>query len=131
MRSVHLLLLTQVFVLACIIGLPNGAIAGFAQEQSADKVYEVSEVTRPKCIYQPDPQYTDYARKKKINGTVLVALIVTPEGTVRDVKVTKSLEKSLDKQAVATVSTWRFEPATKDGKPVAVHVNAEVTFKVY
>jgi TonB family protein len=130
MRTFRLLLFTQVFALVCVVGFSHGKL-GFAQEQSTDKVYEASEVTPPKCIYQPDAQYTDYARKKKINGTVLVSLIVTPEGTARDVKVTKSLEKSLDKQAVATVSTWKFQPATRDGKPVAVRLNAEVTFRVY
>jgi len=43
----------------------------------------------------------------------------------------KSLDKDLDKQALAAVSTWKFEPATKDGKPVAVHLKAEVDFRLY
>jgi TonB family protein len=58
-------------------------------------------------------------------------MIVTAEGKVRDLKVTKSLDKDLDKQALAAVSTWRFEPATKDGKPVAVHLSTAVTFRLY
>jgi TonB family protein len=79
----------------------------------------------------PNPEYTDNARKKKINGTVIVALIVTAEGTVRDPKIIKSLDQGLDKQAIAAVSTWKFEPATQDGKPVAVHLKTEVDFRLY
>ena len=58
-------------------------------------------------------------------------MIVTAEGKVRNLQVTRSLDKDLDKQALAAVNTWRFEPATKDGKPVAVHLNTAVTFRLY
>jgi TonB family protein len=61
----------------------------------------------------------------------VVEMIATPEGKVRDLKIAKSLDKDLDKQALAAVSTWKFEPATKDGKPVAVHLKAEVDFRLY
>jgi len=58
-------------------------------------------------------------------------MIVTPEGNTRDLKMVKSLDKDLDKQALAAMSTWKFKPATKDGKPVAVHVKAEADFRIY
>ena len=61
--------------------------------------------------------------RRKINGNVTLAMIVTAEGRVRDLKIVKSLDKDFDKQALNTVSTWRFEPGTKDGKPVAVHLS--------
>ena len=98
-----------------------------------ETIYEPGKdgVTIPKATYQPNPEYTDSARRKKINGTVLVSMIVTPEGTVRDPKVMKSLDKDLDKQAIACVKKWKFEPATKDGTPVAVHVDVEVDFRLY
>jgi TonB family protein len=37
----------------------------------------------------------------------------------------------LDEKAIAAVSTWRFQPGTLDGQPVAVEVNVEVTFRLY
>jgi len=58
-------------------------------------------------------------------------MIVTAEGRVRDVKVTKSLDEDLDKQAVSAVSAWRFKPGTKDGRPVAVRLRAQVEFNLY
>jgi TonB family protein len=107
-------------------------VAQDSSEKSAEPVYEVGNgVTVPKGVHTPNPVFSERARKKKINGVVMLAMIVTAEGRVRDVKVMKSLEESLDKQAIAAVRTWTFEPATKDGKPVAVHVNAEVDFRVY
>ena len=134
MRNLRSLLLTQVLVLANVVAVHLSGTARSAQEQaenSSDTAYEIADVTPPKAVYHPDPQYTDSARKKKIHGTVVVAMIVTPDGKVRDVKVIKSLDKDLDKQAIAAVGTWRFEPATKDGKPVAVHLKAEANFRIY
>lgn len=96
-----------------------------------DTVYELGNgVTPPKGVYMPNPEYSEKGRRKKISGTVVVELVVTADGKARDVKVTKSLEQSLDQQAIAAVQTWKFEPATKDGKQVAVHIHAEVSFRV-
>lgn len=94
-------------------------------------VYRVGNgVTSPHAIYAPDPEYTDKARKAKVNGTVIVSLIVTVEGEARDVKVTKSLTPDLDQRTIETVRTWRFKPGTKDGQPVAVQIEAEVSFHI-
>jgi protein TonB len=118
---------------AATLLLSGGAV--LAQDQPAkgsDTVYEVGNgVMAPKPVYSPNPEYVDRARKEKINGNVTLAMIVTAEGKVRDLKITKSLDKSLDKQALAAVNTWRFEPATKDGKPVAVHLSVDVSFRLY
>ncbi len=119
-------------VLVSLIVLPIGGTLSAQQQPDAYGVYEVGNgVMAPKPVSTPNPEYTDRARKKKLNGSVVVAMIVTPDGKVRDPKVTKSLDKDLDKQALAAVSTWKFEPATKDGKPVAVHLKAEVDFRLY
>ncbi len=124
--------LVHVVVLLSVIALPIGGVLYAQQQPDPYGVYEVgSGVAPPTPLSMPNPEYTDKARKKKLNGTVLVAMIVTPEGAVRDPKVTKSLDKDLDKQALAAVRTWKFEPATRDGKPVAVHVKAEVDFRLY
>lgn len=100
---------------------------------SDDTVYEpgTTGVSSPRVIYRVDPEYTDKARKKKLNGIVVLSVIVTPEGSARDVKIIKSLDGGLDKNAMAAVSKWKFEPSTKDGKPVAMHVAVEVRFRLY
>jgi protein TonB len=110
----------------------GGNLLAQEPDKTSEPVYELgSGVTPPKSVYAPNPTYDEHARKKKINGTVILAIIVTAEGTVRDVKVIKSLDPGLDKQAMAAVRTWKFEPATKKGKPVAVHLKTEADFRLY
>jgi TonB family protein len=88
-------------------------------------------ITAPHAIFVPEPEYTDQARKKKINGTVVVSLTVTVDGTTRDIKVVKGLGYGLDEKAVEAVSRWKFSPALKDGQPIEKEINAEVSFHLY
>lgn len=88
-------------------------------------------MTAPRPVYKPGPEFVDCERANKVQGTVVIAMIVTAKGKVRDVKVTKGLDQCCDRKAAAAVSTWRFKPAAKDGKPVAVHLNAQVEFRMY
>jgi TonB family protein len=88
-------------------------------------------VSAPKVTYQPDPEYSEEARKAKYQGVCVLSLIVGPDGKPRDVKVARSLGLGLDEKAIEAVNQWKFEPAQKDGKPVAVAINVEVTFRLY
>jgi len=128
--------IARVVALAVLLG-GSALSARQATEKSADNaapkngVYAVGNgVTAPKATYMPTAEFSEKARKKKIQGTVILAMVVTPEGNVRDVSIIKGVEKSLDQQAIAAVSTWKFEPGTKDGKPVAVQLKAEVAFRL-
>jgi len=88
-------------------------------------------VTAPHVIYNPDPEYADEARRIKYQGNVVLSLIVDPLGKVRQIRVARSLGMGLDEKAVEAVQKWRFVPGMKDGRPVAVQVNVEVTFRLY
>ena len=88
-------------------------------------------VTQPRPIYDPDPDYSDAARKAKYQGSVLLWLVVGPEGRPHNIRIQRSLGMGLDEKAVAAVSTWRFEPARLNGQPVAVEVNVQVSFRLY
>lgn len=89
------------------------------------------KTTPPRVIYGPDPHYTDRALRAKIEGSVLISLTVTAAGEVGEATVTNGLDKDLEKEALAAVSTWRFQPATQDGKPVAKRIDVTITFHVY
>jgi len=58
-------------------------------------------------------------------------MIVGPDGRTHEVRVQRSLGMGLDEKAIAAVRIWRFEPARKNGQPVAVQVNVEVNFQLY
>jgi TonB family protein len=88
-------------------------------------------VTMPHAIFVPDPEYSEQARKKKINGTVVVSLTVTVDGTTRDIKVVKGAGYGLDEKAVEAVSRWKFSPALRDGQPIEKEITAEVAFHLY
>jgi TonB family protein len=94
-------------------------------------VYRVGrDIKSPKLVKEAKPGYTPAALKARIQGLVRLEAVVLTDGTVGDVKVTKSLDRvhGLDNEAVKTVKKWRFEPGTKDGKPVAVALEIEMTF---
>ncbi|MGA2356071.1 MAG: energy transducer TonB [Terriglobales bacterium] len=88
-------------------------------------------VTMPRAIFAPNPEYTEQARKKKINGTVLLSLTVTVDGTTRDIKLVKGVGYGLDEKAVEAVSRWKFTPALKDGQPIEKEISVEVDFHLY
>jgi TonB family protein len=105
-------------------GVPEMSAAACAQKPERD-------VTPPHAIFMPNPEYTEEARKKKINGTVIVSMTVTVDGTTRDIKVVKGVGYGLDEKAVAAVSRWKFSPALKDGQPIEKEITAEVAFHLY
>jgi len=88
-------------------------------------------VSAPKAVFSPDPEYSEEARKAKYQGVCVLSLIVGPDGKPRDIKLSRSLGLGLDEKAIQAVNQWKFEPALKDGKPVAVAINVEVQFRLY
>lgn len=88
-------------------------------------------VSAPRALFAPDPEYSEEARKSKYQGVVVLWLIVGPDGRPRDMKVVRPLGMGLDQKAIEAVRQWKFEPAMKDGKPVAVQINVEVNFRLY
>jgi TonB family protein len=88
------------------------------------------DVKAPDKIYSPSPQYTEIARKARITGVVIVEAIIDKQGNVTNVKILKGLPMGLDQAAVDAVKRWRFEPATLNGKPVAVIYNLTINFQL-
>jgi len=88
-------------------------------------------VGEPACLYCPDPKFSEEARKAKHQGTVLLRIIVTPEGRATSISVVKGLGLGLDEEAMNVVRTWQFKPALgPGGKAVPVWVTVEVTFRL-
>jgi TonB family protein len=109
----------------------NGSTPDCSQD-GKDGVYHMGRgVSPPRKIYGLDPDFTSKARRAKVEGTVTLSVIITAEGTPRDITVAKSLDPGLDQKAIDAVSKWKFEPGRKDGQPVAVQVYVQVDFKLY
>src|SRR5581483_1746438 len=88
-------------------------------------------VSAPLPIYKPEPEYSAEARRAKLQGTVILSLIVGIDGKAHAIHVARSLGMGLDERAIEAVRQWRFDPAKRDGKPVAVAVDVEVSFRLF
>jgi TonB family protein len=95
-------------------------------------VYRVgSGVSAPRATYTPDPEYSERARKAGYRGTCVMRMVVDANGVPQDIRVTRPLGMGLDEKAIEAVRSWRFKPAMKDGLPVAVQINVEISFRLY
>jgi len=88
-------------------------------------------VAPPRVIYNPEPEFSEEARKAKYQGTCTLGLIVGTDGRPSNIRVLSSLGMGLDEKAIEAVKNWKFEPAMKDGHPVRVEIAVEVDFHLY
>ncbi len=85
---------------------------------------------RRECCEEKKPSYTADAMRAKVQGTVWLECIVMPDGTVGDVRVTRSLDSvfGLDQEAIKAARQWKFVPGMREGEPVPVLITIELTF---
>jgi TonB family protein len=88
-------------------------------------------VSMPRAIYAPEPEFSEEARIKKFQGEVTLLVTIGADGRPRNLTVVRSLGMGLDQKALDAVRTWRFDPAKKDGRPVAVQMNIIVNFHLF
>ena len=89
-------------------------------------------IVNPRLLREVKPQYTSEALRAKVTGTVYLELVVLPDGTVGDVRITRSLDPvfGLDEQAIKAARQWLFQPGTRFGEPVAILVNLALDFNL-
>jgi TonB family protein len=87
--------------------------------------------TAPHAVFAPDPEYSEEARKAHYQGKCSLRMVVGTDGRVHDLRVYRALGHGLDEKAIEAVEQWQFDPATMEGKPVAVEINVEVAFHLY
>jgi TonB family protein len=86
------------------------------------------KVARPMPLHTPKPEYTEAARKARIQGIVIVQLILDKQGRVTHAEALRDLPMGLTESTLETVRSWRYEPATLNGKPVEVYMSVTVNF---
>jgi TonB family protein len=114
-------------VLAAVLFILLATCFASGQTQAPNASYPIYEVgrdvTAPRPISTPIP-----APPASVDKTlkVRISFVVIPDGSVASVRLLKDSTPEFDDFAVAVVSKWRFEPATKGGKPVAVRLETEM-----
>ena len=86
---------------------------------------------KPVVMGAPQPIYSPDAMRAKVQGSVALEITVDADGRVRDAMVTKSLEPSLDDNAVVAISRWTFKPGRLNNVPVSVRLTTEMAFRLH
>jgi periplasmic protein TonB len=89
-----------------------------------------SGITPPEVLREVKPEYTQDARRRGLEGDVVLEIVVRRDGTVGEVKILQRLDSGLDQRAVEAVRQWRFSPARRHGTPVDVLVEVALEFKL-
>jgi TonB family protein len=89
-----------------------------------------SGIEPPRLLREVKAGYTDDARRRNVEGDVILEIVVRRDGTVGDVRILKRLGAGLDDRAAQAVRQWRFSPASRQGAPVDVIVEVAVEFKL-
>lgn len=93
-----------------------------------EPVYDIGpNITPPKVIKQVNPRYSTTKGVRAV-GSVIIALVVSSKGLPKNPRVVKGIDTDLDQSAVDAVKEWRFTPAQRNDKPVAVRVSVEIRF---
>ena len=96
----------------------------------ADNSIPTSVDTKPVPLNSPTPRYTESARAKGTQGSVLVRVLVGEDGSVKSVRVVRGLPFGLTEEAMNVARETKFKPAMKDGKPVPYWIGLEISFNL-
>jgi TonB family protein len=111
-------------------GQGSGLGPGFGGGTGGGAYRPGAGITLPTVVREVKPAYTADAMRAKVQGSVWLECIVMPDGSVGDVKVTRSLDPifGLDQEAIKAAKNWRFRPGMRQGEPVPVIITIELTF---
>lgn len=88
-------------------------------------------VKPPRPLRVADPEYTDAARKAKLNGVVRLALSLDKTGRISDLWIMTPLGLGLQDQAARSVTKYVFQPASCHGQPKDIHIYVDINFRVF
>jgi TonB family protein len=111
-------------------GQGSGLGPGFGGGTGGGAFRPGAGITLPQVVREVKPAYTADAMRAKVQGAVWLECIVMPDGSVGDVRVTRSLDPifGLDQEAIKAAKMWRFKPGMRQGEPVPVIITIELTF---
>lgn len=82
-------------------------------------------------LNNPAPEYPGQARRRGMEGSVMLGVTVREDGTAKSVTITRSSGFAmLDESAKYAVSRWKFVPARQDGETVEARVMVPIDFKL-
>jgi len=88
-------------------------------------------VHAPAIRFSPDPSYNAVARAFRFEGRVVLSGVVDTDGWMKQIQIVSPVGLGLDERGIAAAETWRFDPATKDEKPIRVRISIEINFHIF
>lgn len=88
-----------------------------------------ADLSSPVATSKVDPAYPLELMKQNVRGTVILHAVILADGSVGTVRVLRSVDDRLDRFASDAIAKWQFQPATKDGAPVAVEATFWIPFQ--
>ncbi len=88
-----------------------------------------ADLSSPVATSKVDPAYPLELMKQNVRGTVILHAVILADGSVGTVRVLRSVDDRLDRFASDAIAKWQFQPATKDGSPVAVEATFWIPFQ--
>ena len=100
---------------------------------NGEKLYRsgVDGVSLPNCTYMASPPYSEEAQKFKVTGFILTEAVVNTDGRLDNLRISRGLPGGLNETTLATMKTWRCNPAQIDGNNVPVSTQFELNFRLY
>lgn len=116
----------------CIVRVPVKFEMGQFDKEAYSTIYKLDEVDQPpKPVYMAPPEYPSEAASKKISGRVVLQFVVAPDGWACESQVISAEPEGVfEEAALDALADYRFQPALKDGKPVACTVKMPVNFDI-
>jgi TonB family protein len=88
------------------------------------------ELLEPVATEKPDPGYPLELMRANVHGVVTLYAVIHADGKVGDIRVLNSPDERLDSYAAKALAGWKFVPAERAGKPVALEAVVEIPFRV-
>jgi protein TonB len=109
-------------------GVPGGVLGGVLGGVGDGPILDYDRP--PRILRMVNPEYPQEAFVKKVEGTVVIEIVIDANGRVVGTRMLRSIPL-LDAAAIACVRQWVFLPAIKGGRPVVTIARAPVSFVIY
>lgn len=110
----------------------KSGLAASSEQNGEPSIIDASLTDRPPVpIFQPGAEYPEEMAKQNIGGKVLLSLVITKTGRVKDLSVVDATDIHFLSSAKTAVLKWRFRPALLKGRPVDCRLQVPVVFTAF
>jgi protein TonB len=114
-------------------GVGDGTGPGYGPDDGggvSGQAHIVGTTVAPVLLTKTDPEYSDEARRAKLQGIVMLHINVDVRGQPRNIRLVQGLGLGLDQRAMDAVRQWKFRPGSINGKPAVTSAVVYVTFRL-